>query len=516
MDNGTCEHTERVMAVIRLADYYDRHLRRIKLVSVALLLAITISLAASLWLSGFGTFTELLYILLPVVMLQIFAMVVILKYALEPLDILTRAITHTSSQANDVTPPKINEPRHEKTGLKMMVQTVYDRAASQQTTDGTAAPTQAAPAQLIDLLPCGIIALDASKNIVYTNQQAPIVPDQNGNKAIELLFDSGDTLQTWLDSSEKNKMSDSRTWARIQNRLPDAEGRRIFDVSVYYQQPTSESTIETIILTIDRTAFYATNEEDMDFIALAAHELRGPITVIRGYLDVLLDELDPVLQGDQKELLNRLSVSANRLSGYVSNILNVSRYDRRHLKLHLREDKLSDIYATIADDLQLRASTQNRLLSINIPIDLPTVAADRNSLSEVLANLVDNAIKYSNEGGQVAVTAAVDGNYVKCSVQDHGIGIPGSVVGNLFSKFYRSHRSRQTVAGTGLGLYISKGIIESHGGQIGLKSKEGEGSIFTFSVPIYSTVADKLLSGDNKDIIESSSGWIKNHAMFRG
>lgn len=116
------------------------------------------------------------------------------------------------------------------------------------------------------------------------------------------------------------------------------------------------------------------------------------------------------------------------------------------------------------------------------------------------------------------MTAAVDGDAVRFSVQDFGIGIPASVVGSLFSKFYRSHRSKSTVQGTGLGLYISKAIVESHGGRIGLTSTEGEGSTFSFSVPIYATVKDKLLTSDaeNQGIIETSSGWIKNHSMYRG
>ena len=153
-----------------------------------------------------------------------------------------------------------------------------------------------------------------------------------------------------------------------------------------------------------------------------------------------------------------------------------------------------------------------------IPDNLPTVAADRNSLTEVIANLVDNAIKYSNEGGTVEIIAQQDGNSVTFSVTDHGIGIPSSVVGHLFSKFYRSHRSKQNVSGTGLGLYISKAIIESHGGTIGVSSSEGHGSTFRFSLPIYSTVADKLKGSDNRNegIMETSNGWIKNHSMYRG
>lgn len=481
-----------------------------------MLITINSLLVGSLLLSGIDSWIIVLYVMLPGVILQVFSLVVILKYALEPLEILSRAVTLVSRQASDITPPNINEPRHEKTGLKSLVQTIYDRSSLVPSGE-TASDIEKMnlSSQAIDQLPCGIIAFDEKRSIVYANEAAPIVVDTTGQKSLELLFESDDTLNTWLAESEQSKVTDNHIWSRVQNRLPDDADRKVYDVTAHYQKGGAGG-IDTFIVTIDRTAYYAANEEDMDFIALAAHELRGPITVIRGYLDVLIDELQPVLKGDQNELLERLSVSASRLSGYVSNILNVSRYDRRHLKLHLREDKLTEVYTSIADDLQLRARTQNRLLSVTIPGDLPTIAADRNSLSEVMANLVDNAIKYSSEGGQIILSAAVDGNFVKCSVTDNGIGIPSSVIGNLFTKFYRSHRSRQTVAGTGLGLYISKAIIESHGGKIGLTSKEGEGSVFTFSVPIYSTVADKLLTGDNKDIIESSNGWIKNHSMFRG
>jgi two-component system phosphate regulon sensor histidine kinase PhoR/two-component system sensor histidine kinase VicK len=197
--------------------------------------------------------------------------------------------------------------------------------------------------------------------------------------------------------------------------------------------------------------------------------------------------------------------------------LNTSKYDRRHLQIHLAEDSLASIYDSIKDDMALRASSQRRLLSVNFPEDLPTIAADRSSLSEVISNLIDNAIKYSNDGGSVSATAAVKDNFVVVSVTDNGIGMPGNVVGNLFHKFYRSHRSRETVAGTGIGLYICKAIVESHGGQIGVNSVEGQGSTFTFTVPTYASVADKLQANDhtNAGLITTSQGWIKNHAMYK-
>jgi two-component system phosphate regulon sensor histidine kinase PhoR len=501
---------------VRIADFYGLHKKRVMWLTGGLQFMVTGALAFLLLNSGFNPLVMIVFVILPVVILQVFAFVVVLRYALSPLDILSRAIAHVSNETNDVTPPNINGTYHERTGLKPMVETIYNL-----TVNGPTKPAQSTSSGLestiLDKLPSGVIALDANRKIIFANGSAPVQTNSKGEKSIQLIFENEDKLDSWLTHAEKNAVSETHAWARVQNVLPDKPDRRLFDVVAQYAKG-GEGGVETLIITIDRTSHYAADEEDMDFIALAAHELRGPITVIRGYLDVLADELHDKVSDDQLELFKRLSVSANRLSGYINNILNVSRYDRRHLQLHLREDKLSDIYTGIADDLTLRASTQNRLLSVDIPADLPTVAADRNSLSEVLANLVDNAIKYSNEGGSVEVTAAIDGDFVKCSVTDHGIGIPSGVVSHLFSKFYRSHRSRQTVAGTGLGLYISKAIIESHGGRIGVSSTEGQGSVFTFSVPIYSTVADKLLSGNNgnEGIIESGSGWIKNHSMYQG
>ncbi len=167
--------------------------------------------------------------------------------------------------------------------------------------------------------------------------------------------------------------------------------------------------------------------------------------------------------------------------------------------------------------MQLRAQAQRRLLSVSIPAALPTIAADDGSLSEVFANLVDNAIKYSNEGGAITVAAVSKGDTVEISITDRGIGMPGNVVSNLFQKFYRSHRSRETVAGTGIGLYISKAIVESHGGTISVTSEDGRGSVFTVILPTYAVVAEKLKSGDNnKELLSDGKSWINNHNMYRG
>jgi signal transduction histidine kinase len=419
---------------------------------------------------------------------------------------LLAAVVHVSGEPTDTTPPNPNDKRYERNGFKLALQTIYELGSSRLTTtpEQPIATTDARDAigKALDATTAGFVVMNHDRTISYANKPAPVHIDQSGSPSLNLMFNGVDTLDAWLDKCEQDAVHAEHTWTRIADRMPEAEGRRFFDVIASYDKGVINETVLTLI----------------DFIAFAAHELRGPITVIRGYLDVLEDELSGVLADDQHELFRRLTVSANRLSGYINNILNTSRYDRRHLKVHLNEDSLSGIYETIRDDMALRASSQNRLLSVDIPATLPTIAADRASISEVLGNLIDNAIKYSNEGGTISVTAAAKNEFVEVSVQDQGIGMPGNVVSQLFQKFYRSHRSRETVAGTGIGLYISKAIIESHGGTISVRSEEGKGSTFTASLPIYSTVAAKLQSGDNNNegLIEHGNGWIKNHSMYRG
>ncbi|MBP9738792.1 HAMP domain-containing histidine kinase [Candidatus Saccharibacteria bacterium] len=440
--------------------------------------------------------------------------------AMRPVKELSSAMVHVSGEPSNLTPPNMNDGYYARNKMRPLLKQIYEMASV--STNPTSKSTTEDPATSVNVTnqlnhtSTGIVMLDSNSKIIFANSSAPISVDKDGNRSLELIFDVDQTIEQWLAERGDHDIHAEKCWRRISNKITGEPDRRIFDVHVSYAKG---SEAETIITLLDRTKEYVPEDDDLDFIAFAAHELRGPITVIRGYLDTLNDELADVYDADQKELFQRLIVSANRLSGYVNNILNASRFDRRHLKIHISEEHLPDIYATIADDMKMRAEAQQRLLSVSFPDTLPTIAADLNSMGEVLANLIDNAIKYSNDGGSIEISAEVDGDFVQVSVTDHGIGMPANVISSLFHKFYRSHRSRETVAGTGIGLYITKAIVESSGGKISVRSVEGHGSTFTVSLPIYATVADKLTKEkiNNGILIErSSSGWIKNHGAFRG
>lgn len=502
-------------------DFWQRFHYGVIFVIALTQILILIALAALLSFVGFLNDNPLGYItaLLAQTILGVVASALLYKFIARPLKDIMSVVMHISGEPTVSTPPNPNVGFYAKTGFRDVLQTLYSLSGGVPQLPIKPRSPEAATVETLssalDGTHCGIIIMNSDREITYANRTAPVDVNKDGKNVLRLLFGGTNTLDEWLTECEANAVHAEHSWSRVADRLPEEDGRRFYDVIASYNK---NSTSEIIITLIDRTKIYEVGEEELDFIAFAAHELRGPITVIRGYLDVLQDELSPVLAADQKELFHRLTVSANRLTGYVNNILNTSRYDRRHLRVRLHEVSLSSIYETIRDDMNMRAAAQGRLLSVSIPTDLPKIAGDIASLSEVFSNLIDNAIKYSNEGGAIDVRAKVHDTFIEVAIEDHGIGMPSTVISNLFNKFYRSHRSRETVAGTGIGLYISKALVESHGGTISVQSEEGRGSVFTVSLPTFASVADKLKSGHNSNegLIEQGSGWISNHSMYRG
>lgn len=506
-----------------IKDFYGRHKNISIIVSIVFqLLSVGIFGAALTMLSILAVSDPVFWLILVVAFsINLGVNLILMSILLEPVSALTNALSHVAGEPSDYPPPNSNARRYGKNGIKQMLELIYSFGANDPI-DESAPNAKEITGRLLDnalsRASFSMIVFNPKHEITYASAHAPVRQNTKGESILDLIFLSGDqSLDDWVAECEKNSIGAEKVWTRIHTDPDSSHDPKIYDIVASYSR-NSDSQVTLAI--IDRTDKYNPDEQDLDFIAFAAHELRGPITVIRGYLDILDDELNDKLDQDQKVLIQRLVVSANRLSTYITNILNVSRYDRRHYRVDLQKEYLYKIYTSVADDMETRAKAQHRLLSVNIPHDLPAVAADSSSICEVLSNLIDNAVKYSNEGGMISVNAKTAGDFVEVSVSDHGIGMPDSVVQNLFHKFYRSHRSRESVAGSGIGLYMSKAIIESHGGTIAVRSSEDQGSTFTFSLPIYSTVEGKLKStvdGNNETVItKKENNWISNHNMYRG
>jgi len=381
---------------------------------------------------------------------------------------------------------------------------------------------------LLEELPVGVITFDESGKLTRINETAQRninlnIEDSESNlnaeavlKQLSYFRSNGKEINfaDWLNEAKTSKIQAVQFWQLV--ALRDEEGTRAYDIIARYNKSDPQAC-EVILILVDRTEDYLKQEKQMEFISLAAHELRGPITVMRGIVDVFKTELSPQLSQDHQDLLIRMGVSARQLAGYVENILSVSRIEKETFEVRREEVNWPLIIERSVEDLSIRATAHHRKLSFTIPPDLPTVAADPIAITHVITNLVDNAIKYSKEDGQIIVKSVLKDGEVETTVQDFGIGIPTSVVDNLFTKFYRSHKSKQLTSGTGLGLYLCKTIIEAHGGTIWVRSSEDRGTTFGFTLPVYASVAQELKNKDNQTngIIRGSHGWIKNHSLYR-
>jgi signal transduction histidine kinase len=377
---------------------------------------------------------------------------------------------------------------------------------------------------LIDSLPIGFLVFNSKNELTNGNKSAyKLLGYQEDEKPdthqvleqLKTLKSSSTPLNfmEWLTNTRTSKIQLIKRWPFV--TVKNGEETVAFDIVAHYNKADSFGN-DLVVLFIDRTNEYDRQEKQMEFISLAAHELRGPITVMRGLVDILKDEAGPTLSQEHNQLITRIMVSARQLAGYVDNILGASRIDRDSFEVHPARADWNAIVTQSMNDLSVRATAHHRNLEIATAKNLPLVAVDAAAIMHVLNNLVDNAIKYSPENGKVIINAEVKDDFVETTIQDFGIGIPANVVENLFTKFYRSHRSKQIVSGTGLGLYLCKAIVEAHGGSIWVRSSEGSGTTFGFTLPTYDSVADQIKASNNEEgIIRGSHGWIKNHALYR-
>ena len=235
-------------------------------------------------------------------------------------------------------------------------------------------------------------------------------------------------------------------------------------------------------------ALEAANEElkeldqlKSDFVSMVSHELRAPLTNINGSIELMLsdDSMDPETQ---RAMLRIIAEQTARLTRLVQGILNVSRIEARKLEIHPEVVFIHPILEKVVREI---AQTTERHVFELPEQPLPPVWADPDRLQEILSNLLDNAVKYSPDGGTIRIGAQVLDDRMVISVSDPGLGIPARELDKIFEKFHRVDRGdARATYGHGLGLYISKRLVEAHGGDIWVESELGRGSTFYFTLPL--------------------------------
>jgi signal transduction histidine kinase len=220
-----------------------------------------------------------------------------------------------------------------------------------------------------------------------------------------------------------------------------------------------------------------------EFIATASHELRTPLTSVQMGIHLLLEGAVGTLAEAQRDLLVTCREDCERLEQLMHELLDLARLEAGEHPPHLRSISATTLLHEAAEALRAQVEAQGLTFIVDVPVALPCVRADRLHIARVMANLVTNAVRHTPRAGAIHVTAAPRDGYVACAVADTGSGIPPQYLPRIFDKFVQVPNA--PAGGAGLGLAISKHLIEAHGGQISVRSEVGQGTTFTFTLPVH-------------------------------
>ena len=293
-----------------------------------------------------------------------------------------------------------------------------------------------------------------------------VVRDATVDRLIEETLRTGKAMQSELN------LADSKT-----------NSERDVEISAVPIKDDANLTTGAVILFHDITQLKQTDKVRRDFVANVSHELRTPLSILRGYIETLLD--NP--QTSHEELSRILQVMerhSKRLGLLVDDLLSLAQLESRDTDLQLSDVQLAELFESVLRDWGKKLAEKQLKVVVDLSPDARTIRADETRLQEVVYNLLDNAVKYSRENGEVRLRAAQRGPEIVLSVADNGIGIGKNDLPRIFERFYRVDKARsRELGGTGLGLAIVKHIAQLHGGRVEAESKLGRGTTIRVILP---------------------------------
>lgn len=343
----------------------------------------------------------------------------------------------------------------------------------------------------------GIIAIDFNKNIILSNKSAEEI---TGFTQAELVGRPVDQLVHLFTESEEilSKTYCSNSFNQVAKLVGKNGKQTKINLSTAQLNGTVQTNVSCILIMHDIAKEEELEKMRLDFVSMASHELRTPLTSIIGYLSVFIDENKGKIESTEIELLQKSLTSAKQLLTLVGNLLNVNKIEREQMSVFPQALDYLPVVTKVVEDLKSQAVQKSVVLDFDPPLSLPKVLADPIRTPEVITNLVANAINYTNAGGHVSVSLEITPNEIITSISDTGVGIPKEAISHLFNKFFRvSNQIQQASKGTGLGLYISKSIVEKLGGKIWVESEMGKGSKFSFTLPLAEKKSAGVLSNGN-------------------
>lgn len=265
----------------------------------------------------------------------------------------------------------------------------------------------------------------------------------------------------------------------VQNAL------RFEEISHFNETLRGEVDEATSQLRESNRKLHKLDEAKDEFISMASHQLRTPLTSVKGYLSMVLEGDAGKISEDQKKLLEEAYSSSQRMVYLIGDFLNVSRLQTGKFMLESTQVNLGELVSEEVDQLQATAARRAVKLEYHAPSNFPDVIMDDGKMRQVVMNFIDNAVYYSRPNSSVHIEVVTSGRDITFAVHDTGIGVPPSERHHLFTKFYRASNARKVRPdGTGIGLYMAKKVITAHGGSIIFTSKENKGSTFGFTLPL--------------------------------
>ncbi len=350
--------------------------------------------------------------------------------------------------------------------------------------------------EVLTTLVDGVVALDFNKNVVLLNKAAEEITGYTQAEMVNRPID----ILIHLFSDQEEIIS--KTYCQIPLnqtvKLVGKDGKESkINLSTAQLNGGVQTNVSCILIMHDIAKEEELEKMKLDFVSMASHELRTPLTSIIGYISVFINENKGKIDQSELDLLGKSLVSAQQLLILVQNLLSVNKIEREQMSVSAQPIDYLPVITKAVEDLKDQAGQKNIILNFNSPSNLPKVMADPIRISEVITNLIANSINYTNPGGKIEVSLQISPNEITTVISDNGIGIPKEAISHLFNKFFRvSNQSQQTSKGTGLGLYISKSIVEKMGGKIWAESEAGRGSKFSFTLPLAEKRSEGIINSE--------------------
>lgn len=338
-----------------------------------------------------------------------------------------------------------------------------------------------------------VIVVDLHRTIIIFNKAAEQITGYTKEEALNRSLH--DIVHVYEDTKQLqvrtfcpiNTEKDGIVFSKHALRLVGKAKESYVDMTAGHIKKGKAVNVGCILTLHDKTQETELEKTKLDFVSMTAHELRTPLTSIKGYLALFQEENKDKLQESQLQLLDRMKQATLQLSSIIESLLNVTRIEKGTLVFHPQAIDIPSLVQQRITEFLPRAQEKQQTLKL-LPIEnkIPPIEGDPVRIGEVVSNLITNAIHYTPAGGSIAVEIKLDTKEVIIAVTDNGNGIPEESIPHLFTKFYRvPGMLSQSYQGTGLGLYISKVIVEKHSGNIWVESEEGKGSTFYFSLPLH-------------------------------